>query len=192
MKDFISVVGDIDFQSITLEKGEYYRQVCFDKGNSPATVKKKLIEIKRFFELAVKRKQLDENPFKYIDVPKTKNKQVRIYSDDECRRFLKAAKNYLINKNDKTTLRWDILILTALQTGMRRGELLNLVWSDIDFENYEINITPKKNTKETWEWQIKDNEERTVPISENTAKLLIDLQSKIKQHFFCKFFFLLN
>lgn len=178
MNDFISVVGNIDFQSITLEKGEYYRQACFDKGNSPATVKKKLIEIKRFFELAVKRKQLDENPFRYIDMPQTKKKKVRIYSEDECRRILKATKDYISEKNDKTTLRWDLFILVALQTGTRRGELLNMVWSDIDFDTYEINITPKAKTEETWEWLIKDHEERTVPISKNTTQLLIDLQSK--------------
>ena len=59
MEDFISVVGNVDYQSITLKKGEYYRQVCLDIGHSPATVKKKLIEIMRFFELAVKRKQLE-------------------------------------------------------------------------------------------------------------------------------------
>ena len=92
--------------------------------------------------------------------------------------MLKGAKDYISNRNEKTTLRWDLLILVALQTGMRRGELLNMVWSDIDFDEYVIDITSKDDTDETWEWLIKDNEERTVPISEITIQLLIDLQSK--------------
>ncbi len=178
MNDFIKIVGNVDYQSITLEKGEYYRQACLDKGNSPATVKKKLIEINRFFELAVRRKQLDENPLKYIDMPKTKKKKVRIYSEDECRRMFKAARDYISDRNELTTLKWDLLILVALQSGMRRGALLNLCWSDIDFDEYAIDITAKDNTDETWEWLIKDHEERTVPISENTTQLLIDIQSK--------------
>ena len=178
MEDFISVVGNVDYQSITLKKGEYYRQVCIDRGNAPDTVKKKLIEIKRFFELAVKRKQIDDNPLKYIDMPKSKNKKVRIYSEAECQRMVKEAHDYITDRDDKITLRWDLLIMVALQTGMRRGELLNLCWSDIDFDEYAIDITPKSNTDETWEWEIKDHEERTVPISENTTQLLIDLQSK--------------
>jgi integrase/recombinase XerD len=178
MNDFISIVGNIDYQSITLEQGELYRQTCLDKGNAPATVKKKLIEIKRFFELAVKRKQLEENPLKYIDMPKPKKKKVRIYSEQECRRILKGARDFISDRNEKTTLRWDLLVLVALQTGMRRGELLNLCWSDIDFDEYVIDITGKDDTKETWEWLIKDHEERTVPISENTAKYLITLQEK--------------
>ena len=178
MKDFIKVVGDVDFQSITLEKGEFYRQACLDRGNSPDTVKKKLIEIKRFFELGARRKQLDENPLKYIDMPKGKKKKVRIYSEAECRRMLKAARDLISDRNEKTTMKWDLLILIALQTGMRRGELLNMAWSDIDFDEYVIDITGKADTDETWEWLIKDHEERTVPISENTTKHLIALQEK--------------
>ena len=178
MEDFIKVVGNIDYQSITLEQGEFYRQACLDKGNAPATVKKKLVEINRFFELAVKRKQLDENPLKYIDMPKLKKKKVRIYSDDECRRILKAAREFISERNEATTLRWDLLVLVAIQTGMRRGELLNMVWSDIDFDRCRIDISHKDDIPETWEWLIKDHEERPVPISEQTAQLLIDLQSK--------------
>ena len=179
MQDFISVVGNIDFQKITLQHGEYYRQVCLDKGNSKATVAKKLRHLKRLFGLAVQRKQLDENPFQYIDMPKvSKKKKIRIYSEDECHRILREAKQFVAGKNPDTTLSWDLLILTALETGMRRGELLNLCWGDIDFDAHAIDITPKDDTDETWEWFIKDTDERTVPLSQVTTKLLIDLQSK--------------
>jgi len=178
MEDFIKVVGDVDFQSITLKKAELYRQACLDRGNSPATVTKKLIEIKRFFELAAKRKQIDENPLKYIDMPKSKKKKVRIYSETECQEMLKTARDFISDRDEKTTLRWDLLIVVALQTGMRRGELLNLCWWDIDFDECTIDITAKDDTPDTWQWCIKDHEERTVPISKNAAKLLIDIQDK--------------
>jgi len=52
-KDFIKVVGNKDIQQITLSDGEFYRQNCIDRGNSPATVHKKLTEIKAMFELGV-------------------------------------------------------------------------------------------------------------------------------------------
>ena len=90
--------------------------------------------------------------------------------------MVKAAGDYISEKDDKTTLIWNLLIMVALQTGMRRGELLNLCWSDIDFDEYAIDITPKDDTEETWEWEIKDHEERTGPLSENTTQLLIDIQ----------------
>jgi len=58
-KDFIKEVGNLDYRTITIKHGEYYRQVCYDRGNSPATIIKKFRHLKRIFKLAVKRRQLD-------------------------------------------------------------------------------------------------------------------------------------
>ena len=71
MRDFIDAIGDIDYQKVTLRHGEQYRQSCLDKGNSPATVAKKLRHLKRFFQLAIDRKQLDEHPLKQVKSPKS-------------------------------------------------------------------------------------------------------------------------
>ncbi len=42
--------------------GKFFRQHCLDQGNSPATVSKKLTEIRAMFQLAVRRRQLETNP----------------------------------------------------------------------------------------------------------------------------------
>jgi integrase len=55
---------------------------------------------------------------------------------------------------------------------MRRGELLNTVWADIDFEKQCLEVSPKENLAETWEWQIKDNDRRTVPLEDYIVPLL--------------------
>jgi integrase len=57
----------------------------------------------------------------------------------------------------------------CLATGMRRGELMNTTWRDIDFANMTIEVSPKKNRADTWEWHIKDTDRRTLPL---TAKLV--------------------
>ena len=148
MNNFIRVVGNIDFQSVSLRHGEMFRQACLDQGNSPATVSKKVRALKRLFQLAVERKQLDENPLKYIKLPKWTPKKIETFDDDECKRLIKAARDC----QAEMSVQWDMLIIVALITGMRRGELLNAVWADIDFEKHTIEISPKKNTAETWEW----------------------------------------
>lgn len=178
MKDFVSKIGNMDFQRVTIETGEKYRQACLDDGNAPATVAKKLKHLKRFFQLAVNRKQLDENPLKHIDMPKVRKKKIRIYSDAECQRILKAAHQYCLEFNLEFCPRWDLMIIVALTTGMRRAELLNCTWSDIDFEQQVINITPKEITKHTWRWDIKDTDERTLPLTDEAAQLLADHQAK--------------
>jgi integrase len=174
LQGFIAVVGNIDFQSVTLRHGELFRQGCLDHGNSPATVSKKLRALKRLFQLAVERKQLEENPLKYIKLPKSPKRKVETYTSDECERMLRATREC----EAENPVQWDLLILIALTTAMRRGELLNAVWSDIDFESKVINVTPKEKTTETWEWHIKDTDRRTLPLTDEAVTMLSEHQGR--------------
>jgi len=178
MRDFIKVVGNIDYQKITIEHAECYRQACLDRGNSPATVSKKLTEIKCVFETAVKRKQLDENPLKHIKKPSCPKGEIHRYSQKECERIVKAARDFTQESNPLTTLRWDLLIALDLSTALRRGELLNLVWGDVDFEEQTVKVSPKLDTPETWEWRIKDTDKRILPLTKELIQLLADHQSR--------------
>ena len=178
MKDFVKKIGNMDYKKITLNHGEKYRQLCLDSGNSPATVAKKLRHLKRLFQLGVNRQQLDENPFKYVDAPKMRKKKIRIYSDTERQNILKAACRYSTEWNLQYSPQWDLLIVVALTTAMRRSELLNCTWTDIDFNEQVINITPKEDTEHTWHWDIKDADERTLPLTDEVAQMLADHQAK--------------
>jgi len=173
-RDFIGVIGDIDYRRVMLRHGEMYRQHCLDRGNSPATVAKKLRHLKRFFQLAIDRKQLDEHPLKRVKPPKSSKKKIVTYSPDECERILKVASECQKLKS----LKWDLLIIVALTTGARRGELLNTVWSDIDFDAKTIDVSPKGSTAETWEWLVKDTERRTLPLTEEIVAMLAEHQSE--------------
>ncbi len=173
--DFIKIVGDIDFQAVDLTHGEKFRQACLDLGNSKSTVAKKINEVRMIFQSGVYRNQLDENPLKNLKTPKIPtNRKIRIYSEDECDRLLHAAP--AIQKEH--ILEWDLLITLALTTGLRKSELLNMVWSDIDFGEMILEVTFKENTDEIWEWRIKDTDSRTLPLTEDVLQLLIALQDR--------------
>ena len=163
MNDFIDTIGNTDYQAVTLEHAEFYRQACLDKGNRPETV--------------VARRQLEENPLRYIKMPKQSQNEINTYSDRECERILKAAQEHTQKWNRQTTPRWDLLILATLSTAMRRGELLNCVWGNIDFEEQTIEVSPKQDTPETWKWLIKDTDRRILPLTEELTMLLIDHHS---------------
>jgi len=173
MEHFIEVVGDLRLEDVRLKHGEHFRQACLDKGYSRATVAKKLRHLKRMFALAVKREQLEANTMQSVDMPKTPKKRVKILTADECHRILKAAAEGLTPNG----LRWDLLIRTALTTGMRRGELLNAVWRDIDFADQVIHVVSKTDTGETWRWEIKDADERTLPLTDDLVAMLTEHQS---------------
>ena len=174
MKQFIELVGNIDYQRVNLGHGELFRQKQFDKGNTPSTVAKKLRHLKGLFQLAVHRKQLDENPFRYLKLPKLPKKKVERYTADECSRITKAARDY----QKKGSLRWDLLIITALCTAMRKSELLNCTWADIDFEKMTIEVLPKTNTDYTWGWLIKDTDHRILPLTKDLVQMLADHQNQ--------------
>jgi integrase len=178
MNDFIRIIGNIDFQSVTLAHGELYCQMCLDRGNSKSTIAKKLRHIKRLFNLAVNRKQLDENPLQHITLPKSPKKKINIYSDIECRRMLKAAQEYTAKHNPKKSLKWDLMITVALATAMRRAELLNCTWADVDFNAQTIEVNSKQNSEETWEWFIKDADRRILPLTEEIVQMLVDHQAQ--------------
>jgi len=101
--------------------------------------------------------------------------EVHVYTSDECARILRATK-YL--KNRAIPVPWDLLIVISLTTAMRRGGLLNTTWSDIDFDAKTIKVAPKRETDETWEWNIKDTDRRILPLTDEIIHLLAEHQSE--------------
>jgi integrase len=178
MTDFIAVVGDKDLQHVSIQDGERYRQVCLERDNRPATVVKKLKQIKCIFETGIKRRQLDENPLAHIKMPKCPTAEINVFSEAECGRIVRAAQDLVRQRKNNTVVRWDLLVLTALCTGMRRGELLNCTWSDIDLAAQTLTVSPKENTEETWAWLIKDLDRRTLPLTDEVVQMLADHQSQ--------------
>ncbi len=174
MKDFIACVGDIDFRDVQHSHGEQFVQYCLDKGNSPATTAKKLRHLKRLFQLGRERRQLDDNPLCFVKQPKVAKRRVNIFNDDQCSRLIKGARQF---QDTYPSVEWDIFIRTALCTAMRRGELLNLIWQDIDFERKTVEVSPKDNGCNTWEWHIKDTDRRTLPLTDDLITLLANLQT---------------
>ena len=168
MRQFIQIVGNIDYRNIRHEHGERFIQKCLDGGNRPATVAKKIGSLKRLFQLAVERGQLESNPFQYVHKPKAPQRAIHVFSDDECSRLVQAARQTKIG----APFRWDIFILAALCTGMRRGELLNTTWQDIDFADRKIHVSPKSDSESTWEWSVKDTSRREVPLTNEVIELL--------------------
>jgi integrase len=171
MNNFIETIGNLDYLKVEHRHGERFIRECLDSGMAPATVAKKVRSIKRIFQLAVDRGQLDKSPLARIKQPRTPKKKIRTYTDDECRRILRTSGEF------SKLLRWDIMIILALSTGMRKGELLNAVWSDVDFDAQTIDVQAKEDTKNTWEWRIKDSDYRTLPLTEEVVSLLVDFQA---------------
>ena len=81
---------------------------------------------------------------------------------EDVEKLKEAIRNKRTHK--KSAFRDLVLIETAVKTGMRRGELANLLVSHISFEANRISIMDGKGSKD-----------RTIPIAENLKNLLMEL-----------------
>jgi integrase len=145
-------------------------------GCRPATANKDIATLHRIFNLAIEpRGYLAEgqNPFAKLKKRKITENPIRYVAVEEYRVLMNEAKN----------LWWNTLISIAYGSGLRRNEILYLTWADVDFENQQIHVSPKKEAVETIEWEPKDHEKRVVPMVDETAQLLANLQAQAKEGF---------
>ena len=129
----------------------------------PATVNRMLAALSVAFTAAVKEWQWTEsNPVFQVKKRKEPRGRERFLSDDERDRLLAAC------KDSECELLYPVVVF-ALSTGARKGEILGLTWSDIDWEN---GIAIFRDTK--------NDEVRSVPL---TGHLLAELQrlSKVRR-----------
>lgn len=88
--------------------------------------------LKVFFNKLEELEMIQNNPTKCIRKLKEVKKEMKILSKEQINILLENSKN--------TSQQAYTLIMTAIFTGMRQGELLALTWEDIDFANNIINI----------------------------------------------------
>ncbi len=106
--------------------------------NKPVTVNRAVAILSKILSLAVDSELLDANPCRKVKKFKVSNERVRYLSDDEESRLLAELDDCLWVKN---------IVIFALHTGMRRGEIFNLQWFDVDLERNVLRIPQSKSGK---------------------------------------------
>lgn len=106
---------------------------------SPTTVRRYLTSFSHLFTLATKDWEwTNENPLDKVSKPALNPGRQRYLSKDEINRvFIEAKKS-------RNQILYPIIAL-AIATGMRRGEILNLQYKNLDDENNEIILEKTKN-----------------------------------------------
>jgi len=99
----------------------------------PATINRELALLSFMFNLARKWKYTNENPVKEVKSFQEQKIVMKILDREEAERLIEASEDRL-----------KPLIIIALNTGMRRGEILSLRWKDIDFIDHYIFIKQTK------------------------------------------------
>lgn len=149
-------------QDVSVEFLEKYKYELL-KNNKPKTAKNTLGIIQTMLKHAVKLKYLQDNPATQLDVIRgiQKNKQGYL-SKKESETILKASEGHYFKD----------LILVGLYSGMRRGELVNLCFEDVDINKKLIYIKNKEN------FTTKSRKERVLPLHQNLYKFFNDNKHK--------------
>lgn len=129
---FYSLIGNKIAEQITLADLEKYRS--YRKGKvKNSTINREMDNIKRVFSLAFENKRIRFNPCSELKNLKIENPNKRFLTKEEEVKLLKVA---------NPTMK--VMIILALNTGMRVGEILNLKWEHIFFKlNYLVALNPK-------------------------------------------------
>jgi len=141
---------------ITPKRIVAYKAKRYADGVAPATINRELACMKKAFNLAIREWEwCRENPVARVSMEKERNRRDRWLSTGEEDRLLQVARPWLKD-----------IILFALNTGMRMGEIRELTWEGVDLFRKTVTVFRSKN-----------GERRTIPIN----SLVLDvLKSKAK------------
>ena len=128
------------------------------KRRSSASVVRYLAALSHTFTIAVKEwGWMEDNPMRKVTKPKESRGRVRFLSDDERTRVLKAC------HESRNAYLYPVVVL-ALSTGMRQGEIMGLTWDDVDLNRGRAILHETKN-----------DERRAVAITGHALELLKEL-----------------
>lgn len=124
-------IGDIRLADLKTMHIQRIINKMHDSGLSHRTIEVMKIVMHAALKQAQRNKLVSENVCENVVLPRKQPKHIRVLNEDEQTKLIAALKDNYIGRG----------LLFALYTGMRRGEVLALKWSDYDKNEKTISIT---------------------------------------------------
>ena len=142
-KDDVSAVGALKryfgssyLSEIRVFDIESFKAARLKEGVSKARVNRNLTILKKMFSKAVDWEYLKENPAQRVKRFPENSAKERTLREDEREKLLEACASHL-----------QPIVLMALNTGMRRSEILGLRWNEVDFGKRTVRVERTKSGK---------------------------------------------
>lgn len=137
-----------------------WMESMMDKGNSAATVSRRLSALKTFYRFALARHYVESDPVYSIKGPKKEKPLPQFVKESEMDELLDRQ----AWGDDYNNVRARTIIILFYETGMRLSELVNLDDKDVNFVTSEIKITGK------------GNRQRIVPFGDELKNTLLEFR----------------
>ncbi len=126
----VADLGEVWLQKLTPEQVQRFYAKKRQDGLSSKTIH----EIHGVLHLALKHavrwNYVSRNVCDLIDSPRVVSRKGTPLTVEQAKKFLESIRGH----------RLELIVLTAIVTGMRRGEILALRWSDIDLERHVLSV----------------------------------------------------
>jgi integrase len=165
LKQLTKYFGKLKLSEITPWHAENFKN---EKAQlvAPATVNRLLGNLKHILSMAVKWKALASNPFIGVKLLRVPKRNARILSKEEEMKLLTACSQI-------RGPHLEPVVIVALNTGMRKGEILGLGWEHVNLTNRLITIINGKT----------EDSDRCIPMNDALFELLFNLYQKRKSEF---------
>lgn len=164
---FRPIIGDRRLSSITPRDVDHFKTERLRK-ISAVSVNIELRTLRAAFNAAIRWHVIDSNPFKNVALLPIPQKPPSYFSKESLAKLLAIIKESWLKD----------IVLFAVLTGMRRGEILNLRWQDVDLERRIIFVQSSQT------FRTKFGKRRTVPMSDPAYDLIDKLQKGTSDYVF--------
>jgi len=155
----LRAIGNMELRYMKIEHAEQFQLWLLNR-YARTTVNIYMKIIRPPFRYAIRRNWMKDDVFS-IPLLKVTEERERVYEPQEVEQILEVTNQI-----------WRLRIMLAYTCGLRRGEVLNLTKSDLDFARKLIHVQPSKPTRDTWGWEPKGQTCRTLPMPEVVEKML--------------------
>ncbi|MCP3905171.1 MAG: site-specific integrase [Planctomycetes bacterium] len=171
----IDALGDVRLDRVSAASAGTIRAHMDEKKKSAATIRKTLATLRAMFNNAVKRELIAKNPLNGEKLGPPPARDKRIFEPHEVDEMIEAAPSQW----------WRTLIRLAYTTGLRKGELLHLRWSDVDLDTSTVRVQARRagthvegdDAAPVLAWEPKTAKStRTVPMAPEAVAALLRLQ----------------
>ncbi len=163
-RQFEKSIGNISLTEIDLRKIDHFITSTFARTKRGAHLYYRTL--KAAFSKSVAWGYIKENHFKKIKFPRVPKKHPVFINVEELKVIVSLTQEQVLKD----------LFTTAFYTGMRQGELVNMQWNWIDFNNEVIQ------TKCTDDFQTKSKKERIIPMNNNLKPVLLSIKHRTKHN----------
>lgn len=182
---FLAFIQELGVEQVILAQTQHVRLWIVSLSESkvsPASLRRKISSLNTYFRWQQKKGLAIANPASNIKLPKIPVRLPKFVEEPSMDRLLDSTMPFF--SNDFEGLRDRVIIELLYSTGMRRQELVNLRWDQMDIASAQLKIIGK------------GNKERRMPVSASLIALLNDykkiLQNTFPEKNFNKFIIVSN